>query len=52
MTPYSHLAFLWTVDPAEAETFSMVAVQDFEDVAVKDGDDGAGEVSEADRGTQ
>ena len=38
------LAFLWAVNPAEADTFSMVAVQDFDGVAVKDGDDGTGEI--------
>jgi len=38
------LALFWTVDAVEADTFRVVIVQDFERVAVKDGDDGAGEV--------
>ena len=38
------MAFLLAVDAAEADTFSMVAVQDFERVAVENGDDGAGEI--------
>ena len=38
------LAFLWAVDAAEADTFRVVVVQDFDGVAVEDGDDGAGEV--------
>ena len=38
------LAFLRAVDAAEADTFSMMAVQDFEGVAVEDGNDGAGEI--------
>jgi hypothetical protein len=38
------------VDAAEADAFSMVAVQDFEGVAVEDGDDGASEVSETEIG--
>jgi hypothetical protein len=32
------LAFLWAVDAAEADAFCMVAVQDFDGVAVEDGD--------------
>ena len=38
------LAFLRAVDPAEADAFSVLVVQDFEGATVKDGDDGAGEV--------
>jgi len=38
------LALLRTVNTAEADTFSAVVVQDFEGIAVEDGDDGAGEV--------
>jgi hypothetical protein len=38
------LAFLWAVDTAEADTFSFAIVQHFEDVAVEDGEDWAGEV--------
>ena len=37
------LVFLWTVDAVEADTFRALVVQDFEGVAVEDGDDGAGE---------
>jgi hypothetical protein len=36
------LAFFWAVDAAEADAFSMVAVQDFDGVAVNDANDGAG----------
>ena len=36
------LAFLRAVDPAEADTFSVVTVEDFEGIAVKDGDDFSG----------
>jgi hypothetical protein len=39
------LAFLRAIDPAEADAFSVAVVQDFEGVAVEDGDDRAGEVS-------
>jgi hypothetical protein len=38
------LAFLWAINAAQADTFGAVVVQDFEDVAVKDGDDEAREV--------
>jgi len=34
------LAFLRAVDPAEADTFRVLVVQDFEGVAVEDEDDG------------
>ena len=37
------LAFLRAVNPAEADAFRMLIVQDFDGVAVEDGDDGAGE---------
>jgi len=33
--------FFRAVDAVEADTFSVVVVQDFEGVAVEDGDDGA-----------
>jgi hypothetical protein len=36
------LAFLRAIDPAEADTFSVVVVQDFEGVTVEYADDGAG----------
>jgi hypothetical protein len=36
------LAFLRAVDTAEADTLRMGVVQDFDGVAVEDGDDGAG----------
>jgi len=36
--------FSRAVDAVDAETFSVVVVQDFEGVAVEDGDDEAGEV--------
>jgi hypothetical protein len=36
------LAFLWAVDSAKADAFSMVAVQDFDPIAAEDGDDGTG----------
>ena len=38
------LAFLRTVNTAEPDTFRVLVVQDFDGVAVEDGDDGAGEV--------
>ena len=38
------LAFLWAVDPAETDTFSAFVVEDFDGVAVEDGDDRAREV--------
>lgn len=34
------LAFLRTIDPAEADTFSFVVVQDFDGVAIEEGDHG------------
>jgi len=33
------LAFLRTIDPAEADTFRALVVQDFDGVAVEDGGD-------------
>jgi len=33
------LALLRAIDPAEADTFRVLVVKDFEDIAVKDGDD-------------
>jgi len=44
------LAFLRTVDAAQPEAFRLTIVQDVDGVAVDDGDDGAGEVSEGGRG--
>lgn len=44
------LVFLRTVDPTEADTFGAVVVQDFDVVAIEDGDNGAGEVSKRKRG--
>ncbi len=38
------LAFLWAVDAVEADAFRVLVMKDFDSVAVKDGDDGAGEV--------
>jgi hypothetical protein len=42
------LAFLRAVDAVEANAFRVVVVQHVESVAVEDGDDLAGEVSESD----
>jgi hypothetical protein len=36
------LAFLRTVDATQSDTLRVLVVQDFEGVAVEDGDDGAG----------
>ena len=36
------LAFFRAVDPAEADAFRTSVVQDFDGVAVEDGDNGAG----------
>jgi hypothetical protein len=44
------LAFLRAVDAAEADAFSMVAVQYFDGVAVNNGDDMAGVVGGVSRG--
>ena len=38
------LAFFRAVDATETDAFRALVVQDFESVAVKDSDDGAGEV--------
>ena len=38
------LALLGAVDAAEADAFRAVVVQNFDSVAIEDGDDGAGEV--------
>jgi len=38
------LALLWAIDATETDTFRAVIVQDFEGVAVEDGDDGTGEI--------
>jgi len=38
------LTFLWAINATQADTFGAVVVQDFERVAVEDGDDGVGEV--------
>lgn len=46
------LAFLRAVDATEADTFSVSVVQDFNRVAVEDGDDEAGEVGKDCRGSQ
>ncbi len=40
------MAFLGTVDAIESDAFSAAVVQDFDGVAVEDGDDGAGKVGE------
>ena len=37
------LALLWAVNPAEADAFRVLVVQNFEGVAIEDGDDLAGE---------
>jgi hypothetical protein len=39
------LGFLGTIDTVEGDAFGVVVVQDFDGVAVEDGDDLAGEVS-------
>jgi hypothetical protein len=46
------LALLWAVDPAEADAFSFVVAHNFDGVAVEDGDDGAGEVSNGSGGAE
>ena len=38
------LAFLWAVNPVEADAFSAGVVQDFDGVGVENGDEGAAEV--------
>ena len=44
------MAFLRAVDPAQADAFSMVAVQNFDGVTVNNGDDMAGVVGGVSRG--
>jgi hypothetical protein len=39
------LAFLRAINTTQADTFGAVVVQDFDGVAIEDGDDEAGEVS-------
>ena len=46
------LAFLRAVDPAEADALRVLVVQDFDGVAVEDGDDGTGEVGSCEGSTQ
>jgi len=36
------LTFLWTIDATQTDTFGVPVVEDFNDIAVKDGDDEAG----------
>ena len=43
--PENICALLRAVDAAEADTFGVLVVQNFDGVAVEDEDDGAGEVS-------
>ena len=38
------LTFLWAVNAAETDTFGVSVVEDFDGIAVKDGDDEAGEI--------
>jgi hypothetical protein len=40
------LDFLRAVDDTEADTLRVLMVQDFDGIAVEDGDDGAGEAGE------
>jgi hypothetical protein len=42
------LAFFRTVDAAETDAFSMVTVQDFDGVAIKNGDDSSSVVGSKD----
>jgi len=46
------VVFLRTVDVAETDTLRVGVVQDFDGVAVEDGDHGAGEVGGVSRGRQ
>jgi hypothetical protein len=39
------LAFLWAINATQADSVGAVVVQDFDGVAVEDGDDEASEVS-------
>jgi hypothetical protein len=43
------LAFLRPVDAVESDVFGVLVVQDFEGVAIEDGDDGASQLSCKDR---
>jgi len=43
---WRNLAVFRAVDAVQADAFSVVVVQDFDGVAVENGDDGAGEVSQ------
>jgi hypothetical protein len=43
------LAFLWAVDAGKTDAFRVLVVQDFDGVAVEDGDDGAGEIGSYER---
>ena len=43
------MALLRAVDAAEADTFRVGVVQDFDGVAIENGDDGAGEVGKSRR---
>jgi len=36
------LAFLWAINTTQADAFGVVVVQDFDGIAVEDGDDRAG----------
>jgi len=40
------LALLRAVDTVQADAFGAIIVQDFDGVAVEDGDDGAGKIGE------
>ncbi len=46
------LTFLWAINATQADAFGAVVVQDFESVAVEDGDDEAGEVSNGSGGAE
>ncbi len=48
--PALGLALLRAVNATEAEAVSMVAIQDFDRIAVEDGDHGVGEVGGVRRG--
>ena len=44
------LALLWTVDATQTDTFGVSVVEDFDSIAIKDGDDKAREVGGLSRG--
>jgi hypothetical protein len=46
------LTLLRAVNPTETDTFGSAAVQDFDGIAVEDGDDGAGEIGSCEGSTQ